>query len=449
MKRFVKKTKLLQMTLVGAMLAMIVGVVFAAPIIDDFSTGAQNFFVFSTTPTLDIAPGGIGGERDVVGQLAIPGGGGLFQIETTPQTMAVGNLNSISLWNVQWDGNDTAPKENLDPVGLGGIDVATGNDGVLIRVLTNDYPANIQLVGHNGGASSTFSFVTPGDILVGSHVDFLIPFAQFSDPSVFNTLGAFEFFVDNVGGNNQMDLNVALLDFVAPLRDFGDLPDVYQTLDASGGPKHLVDGLRLGNNVDVEADGAPALVFGDPPLGDDSTLANDEQEGSGGTPGVQPTGGYWRNANNPGGAEIRVFAEGCVTGSCYLNGWIDWNNDGSFAQLGDNILTDYSLVEGSQTIQFDVPAGDPHFNTAIYARFRICHEPNGGTVTRTCFTPSGETIGGEIEDYQWSFGPTAVNLQSFSADNSSSPIVLGVIGFVALLMVGFVALVLRREQKQA
>lgn len=46
-------------------------------------------------------------------------------------------------------------------------------------------------------------------------------------------------------------------------------------------------------------------------------------------------------------------------------------------------------------------------------------------------------------------GPTAVSLQSFSAANSSSLPVYGLMGFAALAMVGVVALVLRRERKQA
>jgi len=45
--------------------------------------------------------------------------------------------------------------------------------------------------------------------------------------------------------------------------------------------------------------------------------------------------------------------------------------------------------------------------------------------------------------------PTAVNLQSFSAGTGSSLPVYGVIGFAALVMVGLVALALRRERKQA
>lgn len=57
--------------------------------------------------------------------------------------------------------------------------------------------------------------------------------------------------------------------------------------------------------------------------------------------------------------------------------------------------------------------------------------PNSGTAIISCGTP------------------TAVSLQSFSAGPGSSLPVYGVIGFAALVMVGLVALALRRERKQA
>ena len=41
--------------------------------------------------------------------------------------------------------------------------------------------------------------------------------------------------------------------------DFGDAPDSYRTLAASGGPAHVAVGPNLGVDRDVEADGQPSL----------------------------------------------------------------------------------------------------------------------------------------------------------------------------------------------
>ena len=77
-----------------------------------------------------------------------------------------------------------------------------------------------------------------------------------------------------------------------------------------------------------------------------------------------------------------------VTGSCLVNGWIDWNGNNNWNDPGEQIITEQS-VSGSATFNFNVPS------TAIpgstYARFR-CNTELG-------MRSSGLALDGEVEDY--------------------------------------------------
>jgi hypothetical protein len=85
---------------------------------------------------------------------------------------------------------------------------------------------------------------------------------------------------------------------------------------------------------------------------------------------------------------------------------------------------------GTQTIDFDIPAGtfDGSNSETIYARFRV--------FTSRPSSPDAAAFDGEVEEYAWNFGPTAITLQSINATATTSANWL-----VAALLAGFATLV--------
>jgi hypothetical protein len=312
---------------------------------------------------------------------------------------------------------------------LGGLDITDGgtNDGFHVEVIDNDFPARVIIRVYSSATDwSEGSFVTPGGIAFPDHVDFFVPFdtlaqgAGATDPADLFFVSSIEVEIDGTL-NPSTDLSLDFLD-VDNFRDYGDLPDAFgaQT-DAS----HYANGLRLGAQVDIEPS-KPAA----PGVGadfDDSTEADDE-DGVSRTPGVN-----W--ATGAGGGRLNFSVSGCSSTPCYVNGWMDWNQSNSF-DPGEEILTDLAVINQSYSnIPINVP-GSVVFNTAYYARFRICNNPTD------CDHPAiSDITGGEIEDYYWSFGPTAVSLATFGARaETSAPGYMLITGLVSMLVAGTLAL---------
>jgi len=160
------------------------------------------------------------------------------------------------------------------------------------------------------------------------------------------------------------------------LRDRGDAPDSYGTLNASNGPSHVLDrNLFIGLPPDPELDGQPSAdATGDDPVGtaDESLLYQ------------FPSGSFV-----PGdtfSVTVPVFNQ--TGASALICGWVDFNRNGSFqnadANSGSNsnsericaTVSNGSVSTGTNpdtaTLDFIVPAD---YNTAsssgVFARFRI------------------------------------------------------------------------------
>jgi uncharacterized repeat protein (TIGR01451 family) len=155
--------------------------------------------------------------------------------------------------------------------------------------------------------------------------------------------------------------------------DYGDAPDpTYPTLDASDGARHIIGGgLYLGASVDFEADGQPTASAD----GDDLD-GNDDEDGVVFTSGV--------------GAGLDASLEVTASGTGRLNAWVDFNSDGDWADAGEQVFTDRTLVAGVNFLSFAVPASATLGTT--YARFRL--DTNGS------LEPNGYATDGEVEDYQ-------------------------------------------------
>ncbi len=431
------KTRQLLAVVVGLVItgALIVAIAFAAAVtIDTFDDGAQTLIVGAGSTQSDYASGSmLGGERDV--EVKALAGIVVFTVDyNNSDNLSFSNSSGgKGLAKIQWDGSDSSMSNNY---GLN-TDLTDGgtNDVLLLRVVTNDYSTGITFTVYSGSTYwSYYRFDTPGNSQ-NHTIDFVIPFSSFTQgqgatgPADFTNVKAVEMELDATL-NQDTDITIDLFEATS-VRDFGDLPSSYctQLIDCTdGGPRHIPNGLRLGSHVDAEADGQPILTAD----GDDGNDSDDE-DGV-----IRDANDYW----TPGASvNITVTVNGC-SGTCYLNGWIDWNNNGGF-DAGEQVFSDQAVSNGNNSLTINVPSSYAT-GTDVYARFRLC--PNTGAPPSGCNSPVGETTsGGEVEDYYWQFGPTAVTVGRMKA-SSSTPGWVPFLAAFGLLGVGALGLMAARKR---
>lgn len=153
--------------------------------------------------------------------------------------------------------------------------------------------------------------------------------------------------------------------------DFGDAPDSYSTSLAANGPRHELDGITwLGSTQpDGEQDGLIA------PLSDDNTGNDDES-------------GVTFITSVVAGLDVALDVEASTSG--YLSAWVDWNQDGDFADSGEQIITNELLSGGNNTLFFTADSNAQEGVT--WARFRFSQQQN--------LSFDGGARSGEVEDYQ-------------------------------------------------
>ncbi len=210
--------------------------------------------------------------------------------------------------------------------------------------------------------------------------------------------------------------------------DWGDLPDgPYLTLGSHDGPRHALGaGLLLGSAVDAEADGQPNETATGDGADEDGVIRLAAPN--------SPSGG-WADGNAAGGdgGKLQVTVNG---GPGVAQAWMDFG-----AGLAPIVLRDIAgdpipggvLATGVHTLTCDVPVGT--FNgTAgrhIYARFRLSL---AGGLDQTGAAPDGE-----VEDYLFSFGPTAVVVQEFRTTAGNRVFPWLVAALLACAVVGVIA----------
>lgn len=163
--------------------------------------------------------------------------------------------------------------------------------------------------------------------------------------------------------------------------DFGDAPASYGV--ASHG---FVPGLRLGANWDAEQ----SSLFSSNALGDDASGAI----GPGGSVIDDEDGVVLSRPLVAGSSNNRVgVGINNTTGvSAYLQGWVDYNQDGDFTDAGEQIISNQLVASGVTEIVFSAPANASLGST--FARFRLANTQN---------VPSfGSANSGEVEDYVFS-----------------------------------------------
>lgn len=163
--------------------------------------------------------------------------------------------------------------------------------------------------------------------------------------------------------------------------DFGDAMDPsYPTLLASTGACHtIVPGVMLGAAIDAEPDGQPRFsADGDdnnPPL-----PAPDDEDGV-----VLPP-------MFVAGAGQSVLVTASTAG--FLDAWIDWNNNGTWADPGEQVFASTPLSAGLNALAVSVPAPPVLVAGGPHSRWRFT------TNAAISVSYTGWIDHGEVEDYE-------------------------------------------------
>ena len=99
----------------------------------------------------------------------------------------------------------------------------------------------------------------------------------------------------------------------------------------------------------------------------------------------------------------------------------------------EEIFLDQAVTNGVNALAFTVPAGTfdgvPP-NRVFNARFRLYSSSTGGLAG-----PTGYSSNGEVEDYQWTFTPTAISLLDLTAQPARNQLLIWVVvGLSALAL---------------
>jgi hypothetical protein len=159
--------------------------------------------------------------------------------------------------------------------------------------------------------------------------------------------------------------------------DFGDAPDPdYPTLLANNGARHLLgSGLFMGTSVDEDTDGQP-----------NATSTGDDNDGSDDDDGVTFTSPLMQSFQNS--IDVVTSADG------YINGWMDFNNDGDWDDANEQIINGQAVTTGTNTINIQIPLIDETGllrTIDVASRFRFS--------SQQALNYNGTAPDGEVEDY--------------------------------------------------
>jgi hypothetical protein len=188
--------------------------------------------------------------------------------------------------------------------------------------------------------------------------------------------------------------------------DFGDAPAPYPTVLADNGAHHVATGPTLGAARDTESDGQPSSDAGQAGSDGDDGTGSDDEDGI-----VFTTGSLQMSTTSATTGQVQVNLQNADGTSNLLNGWIDFNQDGDWNDLGEQIFTDFNLgtSNGIQVLNFSIPQ-DVGANVVLgdtFARFRL--DTSGG------LAPTGLGADGEVEDHAVSLVAGPVVLDSIAA----------------------------------
>ena len=335
------------------------------------------------------------------------------QTDSTTDDLPLASIGDLVWYDADGDGIQDSGEEGIEEITVylydpGDDGVIGGGDDVLIDSTITDENGN-------------YSF---SDILAESYyLDFELPegysaTAQDSGSddtldSDINTYGQTPIFTLSAGDTeNSFDAGLT------SQLDYGDLPPNYNlTLRDDDGPSHTIGTLRLGNAVDAEADG------------NESPTANGDGSDDDGV--TRDSSDNWQNNAI---VDLSIDLQGSTaSGESDVGIWIDWNQDNVYS-AGEFFAYEGLTVGTINVVQVHVPDSSVYtVGHTLNVRVRAFDPANlpGGSLDAS--DSAGWADNGEVEDYQWTFGPTAITLKDFSAQNSKMPMLVS-LGLLLLVL---------------
>jgi hypothetical protein len=293
--------------------------------------------------------------------------------------------------NASATGDDIANLADEDGVSFAGPLFAGGNATALVACSVSGYVWAWMDFNTNGSWSDTGEMIA-GGATVTSGVNTLV-FSILSNSVIGKTFARFRFTsqptalapTGPAADGEVEDYGVTIEQKEESGLDFGDAWDSggmgisYPTLLVNNGARHvLVHGVYLGNYVDAEADGQPTpSADGDdnnPPLG------IDDEDGV-----FLPSVLY-------AGSTAQVTIVASTTG--YLNAWIDFNANSSWADPGEQVFNQTPLAPGSNVLWFNVPMPPQLVSGGPHSRWRFTTNLIPG------LSYTGMAANGEVEDHE-------------------------------------------------
>ncbi|MFA6956913.1 MAG: SdrD B-like domain-containing protein [Thermoanaerobaculia bacterium] len=310
---------------------------------------------------------------------------GTLAAELQKVGVSLGACAGASLGDLVWSDMNADGAQNDGATGLNGVPVELltpggdglpggGDDGVVAVTITADGPGGDPGWYRFPGLPAGIYFVTiatPSGYTITTRDATGDAIDSDADPA---TSASHVVAIAANATDDSVDFGLVPPGFT-PL-DYGDAPDPsYPTLLAFAGARHHVlqsSNPTLGASADAEND----ATQGASATGDDTTGSDDED-------GVTLPGTLIVGTSSAIG--LSAGATGGVV-SC----WIDFNRNGSWGDVGEQVVTDLALAGSASTNEaFTVPAGASPGTT--YARCRIA-SIGGLAVT-------GEAADGEVEDH--------------------------------------------------
>jgi protocatechuate 3,4-dioxygenase beta subunit len=197
------------------------------------------------------------------------------------------------------------------------------------------------------------------------------------------------------GDDTDGDMTVDIGFVERPTKDFGD-HSAYSVAAST-----VSSSLMIGASTDAEA-----FSTNNPTAtGDDITGMDDEE-------------GVLVPANMTAGlsSSITVNVRNTMGAPAYLNAWLDFNNDGDFADAGEQISTDQVVSDGttngSVVVPVNVPASATLGTTGLRVRLTSAASPG----------PVGVSSTGEVEDWTVDIVPPVTDFGDFSGFPSAGTI---------------------------
>jgi GH25 family lysozyme M1 (1,4-beta-N-acetylmuramidase) len=252
------------------------------------------------------------------------------------------------------------------------------NDGDVLdageQLATN---TNVATGTTNG--SIPLNFTVPANAVTGANISLRFRLTSTSTPGITGT-----------SGNGEVEDHVTTI--AVPITDFGDWNGA---ADASSVAS---SNLRMGSIADTEFVSTRNATA----AGDDITGSDDED-------GVTLAASY----NLSAASSATVVTTNLSGAAAYLNAWIDYNNNGSFADVGEQIATNTLIANGTngvaQTLNFTVPAAAIPGQRGMRVRFTNILNP----------TPIGAAGTGEVEDNLITINCPTITLSPTSVTNGT------------------------------